>query len=526
MGKVISSYTTISLIRDKMTVGIGGFGGHSAPDELLLELAAHYSLHKTPRELNIVAGICPGDLTEDGFGLSALKEEGIISSIYASHVGMPPAIGRAIAMNKIAGFTVPLGVFSQLLKSVASNRPGVFTKVGLHTFCDPRLDGCRVNELAAKSGRVVVSLFDIDGTEYLHYKPFKIDLCLLRGTYSDESGNISLEHEAFYCEQASMAEAVHSCGGTVIVQVKDILENGALDPRRVQIPASIVDYVVKARAENHPQCYDGGGFRPELIGEKRISSDKIISMPLCIRKVCGRRAAFEITEGDVVNLGIGMPSSVASVVNEEGLSDKVTFSIETGVFGGISLQGVGHGAAVNPEAIIPIADNFDFYNGGGLNCAFLGLAEADEEGNVNVSKFGTRCTGPGGFIDISQNTGNICFMGTFTSGSTECSAWDGKLSITGRGGGIKFRRRVGQITFSGSHALKTGQNVLYITERCVFKLTDKGLLLVEIAPGVDLRKDILDKMEFTPIISDKLKIMDERIFRDEKMNFCFKRREY
>lgn len=520
VSKAISSAAAISLIRDNMTVGIGGFGGFSAPDEILREIAKSFEESGSPRGLNVVSGISPGDLREDGYGLSIIRTPGIIASIYASHVGMSPAIGRAVSDNKIAGYTVPLGVYGHLLKAIAGGRPGVVTKVGLHTFCDPRIEGCRVNELAASSGRQVVSLIDFEGEEYLFYRSFPIDLCIIRGTYADEYGNISLEEEALHSEQAAMAAAVHNSGGTVIVQVKNIFGRGLLDPRRVAIPGALVDYVVQARPENHPQCYSEP-FRPELIGDVRMRLDMIQPMPLNLRKVCGRRAAMELKAGGLVNLGIGMPDSVASVANEEGLSHQVTFSIETGVYGGVPLSGVALGASVNPDAILQITDNFDIYDGGALDAAVLGMGEADEEGNVNVSKFGSRCTGPGGFINITQSTKKLCFMGSFMAGEMECRIGDGRLAIEKDAPRAKFKRRVQQVTFSSRCAAEMGQQVLYITERAVFRLERDGVTLTEIAPGVDLERDILEKMEFRPRVSDDLRLMDERIFRDEKMKISF-----
>ncbi|MEG1910922.1 MAG: CoA-transferase [Cloacibacillus sp.] len=518
MSKVISSFAVISLIRDNMTIGIGGFGGFSAPDEILLELAKSYSVSQSPRNLHVVSGIAPGDLTENGYGLSIIKAPGIISSIYAAYVGMSPAIGRAVINEEIAAYTIPLGVYGELLRAITAKKSGVITTVGLRTYCDPRLDGCRVNKAAHDSGREVVSLIDIDGKEYLHYKSFHIDMCIIRGTYADEFGNVSLEEEAIYSEQAAMAAAVHNGGGVVIVQVKGIFKRGGLDPRRVAIPGALVDHIVLAKPENHLQSYGGSPFRPELIGEVRTQLEMIDPMPLSVRKICGRRASCEVKARGLVNLGFGMPDSVASVINEEGLSHHVTFSVDTGVYGGVPVSGVGLGASVNPDAILPITDNFDIYDGGALDAAFLGMGEVDEEGNVNVSKFGSRCTGPGGFINITQGTRKVCFMGTFTTGKTDFGINDGRLEIREDGPGVKFIKRVGQVTFSARYARERGQEIIYITERAVFRLADcGGLELTEIAPGVDLKKDILEKMEFTPLISPQLKLMDAGLFRPQKM---------
>ncbi len=522
MSKIISSSAAISLIRDNTVVGIGGFGAFSAPDEILQEMAKSYSAHAAPKGLHVVCGVSPGDLSENGWGLSIIKAPGIISSIYAAHVGMSPAIGRAVSSNEIACYAIPLGVYGHLLRSIAGRKPGVITKTGIHTFCDPRVEGCKVNGLARDSGREVVSLINIDGTEYLRYKPFRLDMCIIRGSYADEYGNVSLEEEALYCEQAAMAAAVHSCGGTVIVQVKEIFKRGVLDPRHVAIPGALVDYVVPARPENHLQCYDGSSFRPELIGDVRVHLDTVKPMKLDVRKICGRRAAFEIKGGSVVNLGIGTPDAVANIANEEGISHQVTFTIETGLYGGVPVNGIGLGASVNPEAIIPITDSFDIYDGGGLiDISVLGMGETDCEGNVNVSKFGTRCTGPGGFIDITQNTKKICFVGSFMAGPMEYKTGDGKLVIFKDAAKKKFIRKVNQITFSGRFAGETKQDVLYITERAVFRLEDGGLTLIEKAPGIDLKRDIIDKMDFVPRISPNLKPMDERIFTDKKMQISF-----
>jgi len=525
MAKFVSASKAISLIRDNMTIGIGGFGGFSAPDELLRQIASSYAVNNTPRGLHVVSGISPGDLDENGYGLSIISAEGIISSIYAAHVGMSPAIGRAVGANRIAGFTIPLGVYGQLLKASAAKQPGVLTRVGLHTLCDPRIDGCAVNDLARRSGRDVVSLITIDKEDYLLYKTFPIDACIIRGTYADEAGNISLQREALYSEQLAMATAVHNNGGIVIVQVAGVVKKGDLDPRHVKIHNCVVDYVVVSSPENHLQCYDGSGYRPELVGEKRVIPDSVIPIDLSFRKICGRRGAMEITAGSLINLGIGMPDSISAVASEEGFWDQVTLAIETGVFGGIPVRGVGLGAAVNPEAIYMITDNFDLYDGGGLDIAFFGAAEIDEQGNVNVSMFGNRCTGPGGFIDISQNTHKVCFMGTFTADKVFFDSSNGNLFIKKDGDHIKFRKNVEQITFSAKDAKKNKQKVLYITERAVFCLTRNGVMLTEIAPGVDLEIDILSKMEFIPHISPCLKLMDERIFSNEKMGLKLKNRK-
>ncbi|MBQ8693830.1 MAG: 3-oxoacid CoA-transferase [Synergistaceae bacterium] len=525
MMQVITASQAASLIQDNFVTGIGGSGGCSTPEYILTAIAERYKADNSPRNITVVAGIAPGDLREDGLGFSIIRAPGLVGGIYAGHIGMSPAIGRGVAENKIAGVCVPLGVYSQILKAIAAQNPGVVSHVGLNTFADPRLEGCFMNELARKFFKFKpVELININNQEFLFYNAFTLDACIIRGSFADEAGNISLEREPFLSEQQSMAAAVHNSGGIVIVQVLDILKRGAIHPRKIHVQAHLVDYVVKVPAELHNkfhvQCYGNLNheYRPELTGDIKINLSELKPMSLTPRKVCGRRGAMELKAGALINLGIGMPDSVASVANEEGVADKLTLSLETGLFGGVPLQGVGFGAAANPEAVYQVADNFDLYDGGVLDMAVLGAAEIDEQGNVNVSKFGTRCMGPGGFIDITQNTHKICFMGTFTANGLECEIGGGKIKILSEGRDRKFKKRVEQITFAGQNALLNGQNIIYITERAVFKLCDNGIELIEIAPGIDLQRDILANMDFKPEISQDLKLMDARIFMADKMN--------
>ncbi len=513
---VISAMEAVALIQSNSTVGIGGFGAWGSPEALLQEIKKSYEKDKKPSNLTVVCGISPGDLKEDGYGLSHMKAEGLIGTIVAAHIGMSPVLGRAVGTNQIAGYTLPLGVYDNLLRASAAKRPGVITKVGLHTFADPRQEGCRVNEKARLQRRKIVDVLKMNGEEYLFYHTFPIDVCLIRGTYADEDGNISALEEAILGEQREMASAVHNQGGIVIVQVKQIVKKGSIPPKEVLIHHSCVDFVIVADAGQHPQGYDfPERYRPELTGAVQIPVNAVTPMPLNVRKVIARRGTMELKSGALINIGIGMPDGVANVANEEGID--ATLSIEGGTFGGIPVGGAGLGASVNPEAIYHIADNFDLYDGGGLDMAFLGAAQIDRYGNVNVSKFGTHCTGPGGFIDITQNTPEVYFLGTFTAGKMKYNIADGRLEIIEDAKEIKFVDRVEQITFSAEYAKQTGQRVRYFTERAVFSLTDQGLELLEIAPGIDLQRDILDKMEFVPIISDHLKEMEDILFREEKM---------
>lgn len=518
MGKIISCCDAVDLIRDGMTIGVSGFGAFASPDSILGELARKYREKNTPRNLTVVSGVAPGDFQEDGCGLSKIKDEGIIDTLIASHLRMSPAIGRAVSENRIAAFSMPLGVYGQLLSAMGARRPGVLTHVGLHTYADPRQEGCKLNPRAKAQGRELVRLVRMGGKEYLFYQAFPIDICILRASYADELGNVSLQDEAVRGELLELAGAVHNNGGTVIVEVKEIVKAGSLDPRHVLVHKSLVDYVVKAQEGDTA----GPGYSPAMTGAIRLpAGGGVPPMRLSGQKVVCRRAAMELERDCLVNLGIGIPAGVASVVNEEGMGDSMTLSLETGVYGGVPLDGPMFGSAMNPEAISRSSDVFTAYDGGALDAAVLGCAELDSAGNVNVSKFSGKCVGPGGFVNISQNTPKICFAFSFTSGKQDISVQDGRLVIRRDGEGIKLKKAVEQITFSSAYAQETKQTVLFITERAVFRLIDGRVTLVEIAPGVDLQRHILDKMEFSPAISPSLKTMDPRLFRPEKMGLTF-----
>ena len=517
--KIITAKKAAELIQNNMTVGVDGFGGWSCADTILKAIGRRYHEEKEPSALTAVCGISPGALKNEDWGLSHLKEEGLLKGSIAAHVGMPPAIGQAVGADEVEGFMMPLGVISSLYRAMAAKKPGVITTVGLHTFADPRQEGCKVNQKAKVSNREMVRIMEINGDEYLFYPTFKMDACILRGTYADENGCISLSEEALTACQLEMAEAVHNNGGLVFIQVNQIVKSGTLSARDVHIHGNLVDYVVLADKEDQVQGYDfPDAFRSELLGDVKVPLSSVLPMKLDVRKVIGRRGAMELRQGDVINLGIGMPDGVANVANEEGILDGLTLAIESGLIGGVPVGGAGLGASVNPESIMYLADNFDLYDGGFLDMTFLGAAEIDACGNVNVSRFGSRVVGPGGFIDISQNTENVYFMGTFTAGKSEIKVEDGKLHIIKDGDKIKFKKTINQITFSAKYARQVKQNVHFITERAVFSLGENGLCLDEIAPGVDLQRDILDKMEFTPEISLNLKEMDVRIFKDAVMN--------
>ncbi len=512
--KIISPGEAVSFIKDGDTVVTGGFAGTGSPDTLFRALAHVFEETGHPRGLTYTFPAACGDAK--GLGINLISIEGLVKRAIFGHVGLAPRLQKLIVDNKVEGYNLPLGVIAQLYRDIAAGKPGTLTHVGLGTFADPDFGAGRMNSISLDS---LVKRMPVDGNVYLLYKSFPINIALVRGTTADPDGNVSLEHEALNHGLRSMASAVHNCGGKVIVQVKRIVENGILTGRQIHLPSCLVDAVVLAdeRADTAQTYLDF--FNPTFCGDLRVPVDEIPVLPMSERKIIARRAAMELTPGDVINLGIGMPEGVASVAAEEGLGQDFTLTTEAGVIGGVPCGGLNFGVSYNPEAFFAIADQFDFYDGGGLNLAFLGLAQADREGNINVSKFGSRIPGFGGFINISQNSRKVVFMGTFTADGLEVEIRDGALRVLHEGRKRKFVNSVEQCTFNGRYAAERGSNVLYVTERCVFKLRPEGLELTEIAPGIDFEEDILGHMDFRPIIANPVR-MEPGIFGSEPMGLA------
>ena len=508
--QILSARQAADLIQDGDSVLVSGSGGgHGIPEAILEAVEQRFLETGAPRNLCLIHVVGLGDRALKG--AARFRHPGMLRrSITSALVDSPPLIDLALA-DKIQSYTLPQGALSQLMRDMAAGRPGHITRTGLHSFVDPRQLGARQSPSARED---LVELIEIGGEEWLRFKPIPLDVVFLRGTTADEDGNVTMEHEAIPGEMLSSAQAARRQGAAVVVQVKRLAKRGTLPPRAVKIPGIVVDYVVVDPEQR--QTYHSL-YNPSYAGELRVPLDGIRRLPFDHRKIIARRAAMELVPGAICNLGAGISTGISAVAAEEGILDAIVLTNEQGFIGGAPLTGPDSGAAQNYDAMVDQPYQFDFYDGGGLDVAFLSAAEIDPQGNVNISRFGAKIVGIGGFINISQNARKVVFSGTLTAGGLEIACENGQLRIVSEGRHGKFVGAIEQICYNAPFAEREGRSALFVTERCVFRAANGTLELIEIAPGIDVQRDVLDRMEFRPVVSATLKTMDPRLFKPEKM---------
>jgi len=504
--RILDPEEAASLVFDGARVCIGGGGaGHAVPDRLLQAIGERFRSSGSPKGLSVFHACGLGDAADRG--LSHLAQPGLIRRAIGGFWGNSLKMVALAQADQLEAYNFPQGVLSHLVRASAGGRPGVICKTGLHTFVDPRVEGGKLNQSARED---LVQLAVINGDEFLFYPSQTFDIGLIRGTTLDREGNLSMEDEVGTFAMLSIAQAVKRNRGTVIAQVRSIRPEANTPPVHVKVPAPFIDAAVLEPDQGMTFLSPS---EPALISRSAPAVGEDFALA-GIPRVIAKRAAHELRNGDFVNVGFGLADGVPIVARQEGITDSLVFMIEQGAIGGIPTTGLNFGAMYNPLAIIDDGYQFDYFHGGGLDIAFLGFAQVDRQGNVNASRFGSRLTGCGGFIDISQHARRVAFCGTFAV-KADSRVEDGRLVVDEPGRLRKFVEQVQQVTFSGSYAARRRQEVLYITERAVFRLTEEGLLLEEIAPGTDLQRDVLEMMDFTPLVPNPPRLMDALLFSDK-----------
>ena len=503
--RIITAKEAAQKIKSGSTVVFNGFIMAAVAEEIISHIEKEFLERGAPEHLTVVSSTSVGDAGE--LGLNHLAHKGLVKRLITGHLNLMPKLQKMIIDEDIEAYNFPQGIMGMLMRDIAAHRPGHISRIGMYTFVDPRINGGKLNAVTREDLNEIIQ---IDGKEYIRYKPFPVDYAVLRGTYADRQGNISMSNEAACVDALSMAQACRNSGGRVMVQVEKIVEK--LNPHDVRIPSVLVDDVVPVSDMAYHRQSANCAFNAAYLNQDDSAQLSSSDMPTGERYIIAARSADELMPNAVINLGIGIPEGIAQIAGRRGRND-FTLTVEAGGIGGYPMGGLDFGCTFKPEAILYQHQLFEYYHGGGLDQTFLGLAEVDPRGNINVSKFGPRVAGCGGFICITQSTPKLYFIGTFTAKGLRTHTENGKLVIDTEGSVKKFKKSIEQITFSARFAHENSQSALFITERCVFELSERGLILTEIAPGIDIEKHILLNMEFTPEISPNLKTMNPEIFK-------------
>lgn len=509
----VSPQEAVSMIKDGTTICTIGMSLVSASESILKEIERSYLEDGRPCDLTLVH-TCGQAAMKKPFGIQHLAHEGLLRRIIGGHWGQASHIMDLISNNKIEAFNLPQGQMANMFHSMALREPGKLSKVGIGTYIDPRLEGGKMNQKARESGYDVVDIVNVCGEDYIRYKPIPIDTLIIRGTTADENGNITTDEEGMMLEVLPAVMATKRWGGQVIAQVKNVAKAGSLNPKSVTVPGVFVDAVVVCPDpfHDHRQTYSWF-YDPAYSGQAKGPMSAVPEGTHGIRKFIARRAVTELEPNLVINIGTGIPNDeIGPIIAEEGLSDEVVITVESGIYGGVPAQTIDFGISLNADALVQHDRQFEFYNGAGIDCTFMGAGEMDAEGNVNSTRMGDKAPGAGGFIDITATAKMVIFCSTFTGGGLKVDFDDDGMHIRSEGKFKKLVNKVQQVSYCGKIAHKNGQKMLYVTERAVFEMTDEGPMLIEIAKGVDLQKDILDQMEFKPLISENLKYTDTGLY--------------